>query len=165
MSRLNSVDAVVVNGGAAAKLPDGQRNGAAAPPQFAMQLGRERFVALAGNQELSPQEFALAARGHSVAGVAGIGNPERFFEHLARLGVRAHGHAFPDHHAFQPAELKLPGAEVIVMTEKDAVKCAAFADARMWSMRVEAILPPEFDDFLLTRLAQARRSADGSQAA
>jgi tetraacyldisaccharide 4'-kinase len=51
------------------------------------------------------------------------------------------------------------------MTEKDAVKCAAFADTRMWFMRVEAILPPEFDEFLLTRLSQSRRSADGSQAA
>ena len=59
----------------------------------------------------------------------------------------------------------MPGAEVVVMTEKDAVKCAAFADERMWFLRVEAILPPEFDEFLLTRLAQARRSADGPQAA
>ena len=51
------------------------------------------------------------------------------------------------------------------MTEKDAVKCAAFADARMWFLRVEAILPPDFDDFLLTRIATARRSVDGPQAA
>ena len=29
------------------------------------------------------------------------------------------------------------------MTEKDAVKCAAFADARMWFLRVDAALPPE----------------------
>ena len=159
VSRLGSVDAVVVNG-----LADDLGIGSS-PRQFAMRLGAERFVALAGNRELSPQEFALAARGRSVAALAGIGNPERFFEHLASLGVEARRHPFPDHHAFQPAELKLPGAEVIVMTEKDAVKCAAFADARMWSMRVDAILPPEFDDFLLTRLAQARRSADGSQAA
>ena len=43
------------------------------------------------------------------------------------------------------------------MTEKDAVKCAAFADARMWFLRVEAALPPEFDAFLLERLA-ARES-------
>jgi hypothetical protein len=35
----------------------------------------------------------------------------------------------------------------------------------MWFMRVEAILPSDFDDFLLTRLATARRSADGPQAA
>ena len=59
----------------------------------------------------------------------------------------------------------LPGAEIVVMTEKDAVKCAAFADARMWYLRVDAVLPPDFDDFLLYRLAQSRRSADGPQAA
>ena len=52
---------------------------------------------------------------------------------------------------------RLPGVEVIVMTEKDAVKCAAFADARMWFLRVEAALPPEFGAFLLERLA-ARKS-------
>ena len=79
--------------------------------------------------------------------------------------MRARTRAYADHHAFQPAELKLPGAEIIVMTEKDAVKCAAFADARMWFMRVDAILPPQFGDFLLTRIAQARRSTDGPQAA
>jgi hypothetical protein len=35
----------------------------------------------------------------------------------------------------------------------------------MWLMRVDAMLPPEFEDFLLTRLAQSPRSADGPQAA
>ena len=157
VSRLREVDAAVVNGGWSDMVP--------APRQFAMTLGRERFVALAGNDELSPQEFALAARGRSVAAVAGIGNPSRFFDHLATLGVGATRIAFDDHHAFQSQELKLPGAEVIVMTEKDAVKCAAFSDSRMWYLRVDAILPPEFDDFLLTRIAQSRRSADGPQAA
>jgi hypothetical protein len=35
----------------------------------------------------------------------------------------------------------------------------------MWSMRVEAVLPPAFTEFLLTRLARLRRSLpDGSQA-
>ncbi len=157
VSRLAEVDAAVVNGGGSDTVK--------APRQFAMQLGRERFVAMGSNQELSPEEFALAARGRNVVAIAGIGHPRRFFEHVAMLGVHARTLAFADHHAYQPQELKLPGAEVIVMTEKDAVKCAAFADARMWYMRVDAILPPEFDDFLLTRIAQSRRSADGSQAA
>ena len=157
LSRLAEVDAAIVNGAASDLL--------AAPRQFAMQLGRERFVALATNQELSPAEFALAARGRTVVAIAGIGNPQRFFEHLAMLGVLGRPIAFADHYAYQPQDLKLPGAEVIVMTEKDAVKCAAFADARMWYMRVDAILPNEFDDFLLTRIAQSRRSVDGPQAA
>ena len=147
--RLESVDAVVVNGGDAEGIPGA--------PRFAMQLGRETFVSLANGEERSPGELAFALRGRSVAAVAGIGNPGRFFDHLARLGIPARRHPFADHHAFQPADLKLPGAEIVLMTEKDAVKCRAFADARMWFMRVEAILPPEFDDFLLTRIATARQ--------
>ena len=157
VSRLAEVDAAIVNGG--------WSDTVAAPRQFAMQLGRERFFAMAANQELSPEEFALATRGRSVVAIAGIGHPQRFFEHVAMLGVLARPIGFADHHAYQAQDLKLPGAEVIVMTEKDAVKCAAFADARMWYMRVDAILPPEFDDFLLTRIAQSRRSVDGPQAA
>jgi tetraacyldisaccharide 4'-kinase len=157
VSRLAGVDAVVVNGGSA-----DTRWGR---EQFAMRLAGERFASLTTNQEATPAEFALMTRGRQVVAAAGIGHPARFFDHLAALGVHAHTLAFDDHHHFQPAELKLPGAEVIVMTEKDAVKCAAFADARMWFMRVEADLPREFDQFVLSRIAQARRSADGPQAA
>jgi hypothetical protein len=90
--------------------------------------------------------------------------PGRFFEHLGS-SHRCARRPFPDHHHYQPQELKLPGAEVIVMTEKDAVKCAAFADSRMWFMRVEAILPREFDEFLVDRIDRSFRRADGSQAA
>jgi tetraacyldisaccharide 4'-kinase len=144
VSRLRAVDAVVVNGGWSDTVP--------APRQFAMTLGSERFVSF-GGQDLAPGEFAAASRGRRVAAVAGIGNPARFFAHLERLGVFAERRPFPDHHHFQPAELRLPGAELVVMTEKDAVKCAAFADARMWFLRVEAALPLEFDAFLLERLA------------
>jgi tetraacyldisaccharide 4'-kinase len=168
LARLRTVDAVVINGGA-----DGAHREEAAAPhekipgarQFGMRFGRETFVSLASADERSPGEFALALRGRAVAAVAGIGHPERFFEHLAHLGIQARRHAFADHHAFQPSDLKLAAAEIILMTEKDAVKCRAFADARMWFMRVEAILPSEFEDFLLARLANARRSADGPEAA
>ena len=146
----------MVNGGA------GERIETPAPRTFAMHLASERFSRLASNQELAPPEFALMARGRNVVAVAGIGNPDRFFEHLGALGVAAQRRAFPDHHHYQPSDLKLPGAEIIVMTEKDAVKCAAFADGRMWFLRVEASLPAEFDDFLLQRIDQARH---GRQAA
>ncbi|HET9471082.1 MAG TPA: tetraacyldisaccharide 4'-kinase, partial [Usitatibacter sp.] len=93
------------------------------------------------------------------------GHPQRFFDHLEALGIRASTRAFPDHHAYEKRDLKLPGAEVVLMTEKDAVKCTGIADARMWFMRVDAIVPPAFEDFLLARVANARRSADGPQAA
>jgi tetraacyldisaccharide 4'-kinase len=130
-----------------------------------MRLAGERFARLTSNQEVAPAEFALLARGRQVVAVAGIGYPPRFFEHLSALGVVARTHAFPDHHQYQASDLRFPGAEIIVMTEKDAVKCAAFADARMWYLSVDAQLPREFHDFLLARIAQARPKTDGSQAA
>ena len=157
VKRLQRVDAVVVHGGSAAPFSP--------VPHFNMQLAGERFVALAQGRQMNAAEFALLSRGARVAAVAGIGRPARFFAHLRRLGITARGHAFPDHYAYQAPDLRLPDADLVVMTEKDAVKCAAFADGRMWSMRVEAVLPPAFTEFLLTRLARMRRSLpDGSQA-
>jgi tetraacyldisaccharide 4'-kinase len=149
VSRLRSVDAVVVNGGSGNSAVEAM---AVPPRRFAMTLAGERFVSFSG-EDMAPEEFAFATRGRRVAAVAGIGNPARYFSHLGRLGVVAERHPFPDHHHFQPGDLRLPGVEVVVMTEKDAVKCAAFADSRMWFLRVEAVLPPDFDAFLLERLS------------
>jgi tetraacyldisaccharide 4'-kinase len=169
ISRLATVDAVVMNlpgeGIVADRGPGAAPSGTGSKPpmRFAMRLANERFAAVGGSDEREPQDFALAVRGRVVAAVAGIGNPARFFEHLERLGVRARRHAFADHYLYQPADLKLPGVEVIVMTEKDAVKCAAFADSRMWFLRVDAVLPPDFEEFVLARLA--RSTANGPQAA
>jgi len=144
-SRLETVDAVVVNG-------VGPMDGEWSVREFSMRMGRERFHAVAGNAQMHVEEFIGRARGLQVVAVAGIGNPDRFFEHLAGLGIEPRCVPFPDHYAFRPSDLRMPGADLIVMTEKDAVKCAAFADARMWFLRVDAILPPEFDDFLLARV-------------
>jgi tetraacyldisaccharide 4'-kinase len=157
VARLAEVDAVVVNGASDVTLP--------AVPRFTMRYGGEGFVSLANGAERSPAQLAMALRGVRVAAIAGIGHPQRFFDHLESFGIRAAPHAFPDHHLYHARDLRLPGAEAILMTEKDAVKCAGIADSRMWFMRVDAVLPPEFDDFLLSRLATARRSADGPQAA
>jgi tetraacyldisaccharide 4'-kinase len=158
VSRLGSVDAVVLHaphGVVADKAPG--------PPRFVMRLANERFVRMGGAEALSPADFAVAVRGRATHAVAGIGHNARFFEHLASLGVHATRHAFADHHTYQPQDLRLPAAEVIVMTEKDAVKCAAFADARMWFLRVDAITPPDFEEFLLARLTGA--SPHGRKAA
>jgi tetraacyldisaccharide 4'-kinase len=152
VSRLSRVDAVVVNGETEPPVPG--------PRIFPMRLGNERFVAVASVQEKSPADFELASRGARVMAIAGIGNPQRFFEHLAALGLRARTLPFPDHHLYQPQDLRLRGEDLVVMTEKDAVKCAAFADSRMWFLRIDAMLPPEFDAFLLERLkAHGRQTA------
>jgi len=70
--------------------------------------------------------------GRRVHAVAGIGVPERFFGQVEDRGLDVERHPFPDHHAFVASDLAFGDEAPILMTEKDAIKCRAFADARMW---------------------------------
>jgi tetraacyldisaccharide 4'-kinase len=99
-----------------------------------------------------------AWRASMIHAVAGIGDPERFFELLRRLGFDPVCHAFPDHHRYTRADLVFPDAAAVLMTEKDAVKCTAFADARCWYLPIRARIDPEL-------LARVERTIRGPQAA
>ena len=90
--------------------------------------------------------------GHKVHAVAGIGDPNRFFLHLAKLGLKPIPHPFPDHHPFAPRDLEFGGEEPVVMTEKDAVKLRRAAHAHWWVLPVTARLDPAFGDWLLAKL-------------
>ncbi len=99
-----------------------------------------------------------AWRAGEVHAIAGIGNPQRFFDLVRASGVSAVCHALPDHHRFSPGDLAFPDAVAILMTEKDAVKCAPFADARCWALPVRA----RIDAPLIAKIEDKLR---GSQAA
>jgi tetraacyldisaccharide 4'-kinase len=149
VARLKTVDCIVVNGVAKIGL-DLEQYGV---PVFRMNLGNEQFFKLSGGDAVSLTEFFMKCEKKKIHALAGIGNPQRFFDHLKRLGIVSNAtHPFSDHHAFARADLNFPDADIILMTEKDAVKCKAFADDRMWAMRVDALLPTEFDEFILERL-------------
>ncbi|MGZ9013735.1 MAG: tetraacyldisaccharide 4'-kinase [Burkholderiales bacterium] len=126
-SRLRSVDAVVINGP-----PRAVRSGGKA---FAMRLEGTEFRNL-----LNPEHLVDAGhfRNQRIHAVAGIGHPARFFSHLRDLGIEFEGHAFEDHHAFTPSDIDFPDADAVLMTEKDAVKCATFASEKHWVLPVDA---------------------------
>jgi tetraacyldisaccharide 4'-kinase len=88
----------------------------------------------------------------SVHALAGIAHPQRFFDLVRTLGVAASEHPFPDHHPFAAADLAWPGAQTILMTEKDAVKCREFADARCWYLPVRARIDPALVERVLTTI-------------
>ncbi len=90
--------------------------------------------------------------GQRVHAVAGIGDPERFFGMLRAAGIPVVPHAFPDHHLFQPGDLDFGSPLPLLMTEKDAVKCAAFAPPASWMVPIEARMPEAFWVALLGRL-------------
>ena len=100
---------------------------------------------------------AGAFAGQKVHAVAGIGDPNRFFLHLARLGLKPLPHPFPDHHAFTPQELDFGDELPVMLTEKDAVKLRHVARPNWWVLPVTAKLDPAFGAWLSGRLDEFRR--------
>lgn len=140
-SRLQRVDFVVCNGGVAHA------------DEVAMQLVATDAVPLVPPSQSRPlAEF----RGQRVHAIAGIGHPQRFFATLQGAGIDVTAHVFPDHHAYAAGELAFGDSRPLLMTEKDAVKCRAFARPDWWSVPVTAELPRGFFDALVARLAASR---------
>ena len=90
----------------------------------------------------------------AVHAVAGIGHPERFFETLRGLGFSVQPHPFADHHAFCAEDLQFGDELAVIMTEKDAVKCRAFAADNRYYLPVQALLSEAFELRLLARIEQ-----------
>lgn len=125
--------------------------GSAQPGEWAMQLEAQPLRGLVDGVPAP----APGARVHAVAGIA---NPSRFFGSLRDLGFDPIEHPFPDHHAFGPPDLQFSDDLPVLMTEKDAVKCARFATARCFYVPVRARLPEALLDLLHARLTAAQDS-------
>ncbi|MCY1276660.1 Tetraacyldisaccharide 4'-kinase [compost metagenome] len=150
VERLQSVDALLFNGAAA----DG--NGG-----FAFRLQPTELINLASGQRAP---LSLFPAGQAVHAVAGIGNPQRFFNTLEALNWRPVPHPFPDHAQYSPQQLTFSPALPLLMTEKDAVKCRAFAAADWWYLAVDAAPSPAFVawfDAQLARLLPGRPDLKG----
>ena len=124
LSRLSSVDAVVLNGSESAKAGE-----------FQMRLSGDLFYSLTFPEKTVQADYFYNKK---VQALAGIGNPSRFFSYLRRLGLDVVEHRFPDHYQFQVSDLQMLGADIILMTEKDAVKCLHFTQDNIWVLPVEA---------------------------
>ncbi|HRA42875.1 MAG TPA: tetraacyldisaccharide 4'-kinase [Gammaproteobacteria bacterium] len=90
--------------------------------------------------------------GQTVHAIAGIGNPERFFQLLSDYGLIVIKHAFPDHHRFTHKDIYFRNEFPVIMTEKDAVKCTKFVDLRHWILPIKAEVDSQFDTKLLALL-------------
>lgn len=146
LSRLDDVDAVIVNGEPRQPLE---------VPSHRMNLQPARWRRLADGLCHPAHELPFTG---SVHALAGIGHPQRFFTTLEALGVTFEAHPLPDHHHFSAKDLQFNDARAVVMTAKDAVKCRPFADERCWALDVEACPEPAFVDWLRSRLAALQPS-------
>lgn len=88
-----------------------------------VELAIKRFVRLTDQESVSSVYWEGKLRIHAVAG---IGNPQRFFDSLRSLNFDIVEHVFPDHHPYRASDFHFDEDLPIIMTEKDAVKCAGF---------------------------------------
>lgn len=150
ITRLKTVDAVVSNGGVAELQAFADKHGVL---PIEMQLQAKEFVNLLnGSLKSTAAEFA----DQSLFAIAGIGNPERFFQQLRQMGLSFRSHAYPDHYAFSPKDFESAKAETVLMTEKDAVKCQAFAQANFWALPVYAEINGDLMAIILNKLSVKR---------
>ncbi len=140
MARLASVDAVVKNGAADVAV--------GGVPVFDMRVEGTRFVCLdAPEHSRGAADFA----GGRLHAVAGIGVPQRFFAHLAALGLRCETHAFPDHHRYVAADLDFVG-DAVLATEKDGVKLRGLSPLPVWVLPVDARIEPDLATFVMEKV-------------
>ena len=146
VERAADCDFRVLNLGVASEA-DAQRDSGLGEWPMRLQVGAAQPVHGGRAQPLS------AFAGQRVHAVAGIGDPERFFSMLREAGIAVVPHAFPDHHAYVAADFEFGSRLPVLMTVKDAVKCADLTDAQAFMVPVDAVLPEAFWVALLDRLA------------
>lgn len=120
-------------------------NGAAETGEhaFRMQLTGTHAEQLTDRSRQRPLSALLSQQG--IAAVAGIGHPQRFFDMLRAQGVvLSEQRALPDHFDFSVNPFAAIAADIILITEKDAVKCEAIdmiaRDSRLWVVPVQTTI-------------------------
>ncbi len=162
VKRLDEVDFVIINGklehdnGSIQKRRSAQGALATEPTkeqaEINMLLISADFCQLINSVNTKKSDYF---KNQTVHAVAGIGNPQRFFDSLRAMGLTIIEHLFADHYNFQLKDFNFAKPdEWIIMTEKDAVKCQAFADDRYWYLPVRAELPENFGAQLLGKISE-----------
>ena len=132
-------------------------NGTAQTDEYSMACKLTEAVNLLNNAKTRTLEsFA----GETVSAVAGIRNPKRFFKLLAERNIQSKNHSFPDHHDFTREDLSaiLSTDDIVLMTEKDAVKCVQFASPNWWCVKLEAIPETAFQNAFSDRVSAIVRT-------
>jgi tetraacyldisaccharide 4'-kinase len=150
-SRAARATAIVVTGEGDAPLAPLDR------PTIRMQLEGSVLWPVNGGGE---GRALMALAGERVHALAGTGNPARFFATLRQARLEPIEHPFPDHHRYVARDLEFDDGLPVLMTEKDAVKCQAFAPENCWFLPVSARFSMAEGRSLLGRILMEARLLD-----
>lgn len=145
LSRLQSVDLKLTNG-------------TAANDEIAL---RYQFNDLISLHDTSLRQELSGMKGQTVHAIAGIGNPQRFFDLLRQQGLKVIEHSFPDHYYYYESDIVFDDEYPVLMTEKDAVKCSRFAKKNSWYLPVSVKIENDFDTKLVELLGSRKRINNG----
>jgi tetraacyldisaccharide 4'-kinase len=150
-SRLLRVDHVIINGGSCDRFHAQTKHCTTMrlQPVCWINVRSAERIALNALSALVSIDSDFAPVLHALAG---IGNPQRFFSTIKSLGYDAVYHPFPDHYNFSEQDLQFGADTIVLMTEKDAVKCSLFAGDNCWYLAVEARLDADFASHLVDEI-------------
>ena len=134
-SRLQSVDCVVTKDGEIEALGTPQDS------TFLLKYEAVEFEHLTTGRIVTAGDWSGRKVVHACAG---IGNPSSFFELLRSMGFRVIPHPFPDHERLKLTDLVFPDDAMVIMTEKDAVRCQGMELHHAWMLRVRPNLEDGF---------------------
>jgi tetraacyldisaccharide 4'-kinase len=127
-SRLSTVDLVIT------------RHARPQPTELSVWLQITAVHSLDKKINLSVYEFIKFQQNKISCAIAAISEPDRFFKSLTQSGILyQHSIGLPDHHALDSAFFTAQQADLLLITTKDAVKCRALRDPRVWVMATTAI--------------------------
>ena len=112
------------------------------------------FVRSTDGSSIKVSDWPLSKK---VNALAGIGNPKKFFDTLRSLDMSPIEHSFPDHYEFMEEDLHFEENLPIIMTEKDAVRCANIKLKNLWYLKVEVNIPESFIEEVADRIKNTNR--------
>ncbi|MEI7757531.1 MAG: tetraacyldisaccharide 4'-kinase [Bacteroidota bacterium] len=135
-SKLKTVDAIVCNH---KKVIGGS---------YLMKYKGSSLINLKTNKKIHLNNLRLK----NIHAIAGIGNPNRFFDYLKTFNIEFNSSIFEDHYRFSKKDFRNMNDKNIIMTEKDAIKCQKFSRKNFWYLPVTAEVDSKFIDVILKKL-------------
>ena len=111
------------------------------------QLGLAYQLNHSSNRQ-SLESFSEQYLPKKMTAVAALGNPQRFFDSLQKHGVVAKCIGLPDHSTYTDTFFSKIDAKCILITEKDAVKCAGITDERIWVVPMSVNIPDALSEWM-----------------
>lgn len=141
-SRLHTVELVITRLATAPphRAPMTPSHLAEAEAELSMWLQVTQIHSLDNKINLSVNEFIEHQQNKTTTAIAAISEPDRFFKTLSDAGILyQHCLGLPDHHPLEAAVFEAQAADLLLITSKDAVKCRARHDPRIWVVATEAV--------------------------